>query len=40
MGKNYYLIIIDYYSRWIEIIKLKNKTSDSVIECLKEIFGR
>lgn len=40
MGGKNYLVIVDYYSRWIEILKLYNKTSDSVIEVLKQLFGR
>jgi len=26
-----YLIVIDYYSRWIEIVELKDKTRYSII---------
>lgn len=38
-GKNY-LIIEDYFSRWLEIILLENKTCEAVIYALKAIFGR
>ncbi|XP_050065155.1 uncharacterized protein LOC126554059 [Aphis gossypii] len=38
-GKSY-LIVVDYYSRWIEILELYNKTSDAVIEVLKKLFSR
>ena len=38
-GKQY-LLIIDYYSRWIEIAYLQNTSSLSVIEHVKSIFGR
>jgi hypothetical protein len=37
---NNYLIIIDYYSRWLEVLELKDKTSQSVIELLKSVFSR
>lgn len=39
-GGKSYLIIEDYYSRWLEILKLYNKTSDAVIDVLKELFSR
>jgi len=39
-GEKSYLVIVDYYLRWIEILKLFNKTSDAVIEVLKQLFGR
>ena len=35
-----YLLVIDYYSCYIEVAKLYLTTSDSVIEQLKEIFAR
>ncbi|CAI6350058.1 unnamed protein product [Macrosiphum euphorbiae] len=38
-GKNY-LVVIDYYSRWLEVVKLKSKTSGEVIKKLKKIFSR
>ena len=38
--QNRYLLVIDYYSRYIEVTKLHSTTSDSVIEELKEIFAR
>lgn len=37
LGKNF-LILIDLYSRWIEICPIKQKTATSVIEKLKTIF--
>ena len=33
-----YLVIIDYYSRWIEIKQLTSLTSDCVISRLKAVF--
>ena len=37
-GKTY-LIVVDYNSRWIEIKRLQNQTSDHVINILKELFA-
>ena len=34
-----YLIVIDYYSRWIESKRLGNLSSESVVYVLKEIFA-
>ena len=34
-----YLILIDYYSRWIESKRLDNLSSESVVYVLKEIFA-
>jgi len=34
-----YLIVVDYYSRWIEIVELKNKTSDTIIDLLMNLFS-
>ncbi|XP_026689282.1 uncharacterized protein K02A2.6-like [Diaphorina citri] len=35
-----YLVLIDYYSRWIEVTTLKDKSTASVIIALKNIFAR
>tara|TARA_B110000881_G_scaffold207396_1_gene211562 strand:- start:705 stop:4865 length:4161 start_codon:yes stop_codon:yes gene_type:complete len=35
-----HLIVVDYYSRWLEIKKLKDETSESVIIALKELFAQ
>lgn len=35
-----YLIVVDYFSHWIEIIKIKDKTSESVTNSFQEIFTR
>ena len=35
-----YLVVIDYYSKYIEALKLNGKTSSEVIRCLGEIFSR
>ena len=34
-----YLVLIDYYSKWIELVKLKYKNSDEIISVLKTIFS-
>ncbi|GFR79315.1 Pol polyprotein [Elysia marginata] len=34
-----YLVVVDYYSRWLEIMFLKNTTALSVIKKLKAIFS-
>ena len=36
----HYLVVIDYYSKYIEALRLKGKTSRDVIQCLSEIFSR
>ena len=38
--RNTYLLIVDYYSRWIEIAKLTGLTAHSVINHTKSIFAR
>ena len=35
-----YLLVIDYFSRFVEVVKLKTTTSASIIEVLKPIFAR
>ena len=40
LKNNNYLLIVDYFSRWIEIAKLAGTTSDDVISQLKFIFAR
>lgn len=35
-----YVIVVDYYSRWVEIKKLHDETSESVIIALKELFAQ
>jgi len=38
--QKYYLVLSDYYSRWLEIIKLKGKTGHEIVENLKVIFSK
>jgi hypothetical protein len=35
-----YLVVVDYFSRYIEVEKMGKTTSPDVITCLKSIFGR
>ncbi|KRZ91539.1 LanC-like protein 2 [Trichinella sp. T8] len=37
-GKNF-LIVVDSFSKWLEVRVLKNTTSESVISCLRQIFS-
>ena len=39
-NKSTYLLLVDYYSRWIEIAKLKSTTSQEVINHTRGIFAR
>lgn len=39
-GPNDYLVITDYYSRWLEFVTLNGKTAGHVIQKLKSIFAR
>jgi hypothetical protein len=34
-----YLVVVDYYSRWIELVKLGSKDSGTIIKVLKRIFS-
>jgi transposase InsO family protein len=35
-----YLVVVDYYSRWIEAVYIAAQTSDKVVEALKDVFAR
>ncbi len=39
-GNLNYLVVMDYYSKWIEVSELVNKTATEVINALKAIFSR
>jgi len=34
-----FLVVIDYYSKYIEAVRLYGKTSSDIIRCLNEIFS-
>nr|XP_034840382.1 uncharacterized protein LOC117996432 [Maniola hyperantus] len=36
----YYLVVVDYYSKFVEVLALPNMMSSSVINVLKDIFSR
>lgn len=38
-GKHY-LVIIDFYSRWLEVYEIPNKTSFTIVKKLKDVFSR
>ncbi|CAB3984231.1 sec1 family domain-containing 2 [Paramuricea clavata] len=38
--QNNYLVVADYYSRYIEVVKLENTTSRTVVNHMKSIFAR
>ena len=40
LDKTSYLIVVDYFSRFPEVIKLTSTTSRSIITALKSIFSR
>ena len=40
LGGSDYIVIVDYYSKYPEVIKLKSKTAREVITKFKECFGR
>lgn len=33
------LVVVDFYSRWIEVFKLKTISSDKIIQCFKQLFA-
>lgn len=35
-----YVLVIDFYSRWIEVMELRDQTTESVIKRLQNIFAR
>ena len=40
LNKQTYLLTVDYYSRYPEVIKLNSTTSTSVITAMKSVFSR
>ena len=39
LNRNSYLLVVDYFSRYLEVVKLKSTTLSSIIEKLKSIFS-
>lgn len=39
-GHKNYFVLVDYYSRWLEMFEVQDKTAETAILCLKEIFSR
>lgn len=37
---HYYLLVVDYFSKWPEVIKLDNLSSKTTITCLKGLISR
>lgn len=35
---HHYLLVVDYFSKWPEVIKLDNLSSKTTIACLKDLF--
>lgn len=38
--KKLYLLLVDYYSRWIEVVDIAHQTSGKVISAMKSVFSR
>lgn len=38
-GGHSYLVIIDYFSKWLEVIRLERKTSQAIIAAMKTVFS-
>lgn len=38
-GGNPHLVLVDYYSKWLELVELKNKQGSTIIVALKKIFA-
>ena len=39
MNNKQYLLVVDYYSKWIEVRELCNQSSESVIKAMMSIFS-
>ena len=35
-----YILMVDYFSRWIEVVELKDMTGESVVHRMKRVFAR
>ena len=40
LDNRHYLVVVDYYSRWLEVMPLSSQTSQSVIDRLKTVFSK
>jgi transposase InsO family protein len=40
LDNKHYLVVVDYYSRYVELVQLRHQTADDVINALKAIFAR
>ena len=40
MNNRHYVVVVDYYSRYIEVLELRSQTTDSIIQALKATFAR
>ena len=40
LGHALFIVIIDYYSKWIEAIPIETQTSRAVVEAMKGVFSR
>ena len=40
MNNRHYVVVVDYYSRYIEVLELHSQTTNSVIQALKTTFAR
>lgn len=38
--KHHYLLVVDYFSKWPEVIKLENLSSKTTVNCLKELLSK
>lgn len=39
IGPNIYLILVDYFFKWVECMKMNSKTISEVVRCLQHIFA-
>ncbi|XP_044756800.1 uncharacterized protein K02A2.6-like [Coccinella septempunctata] len=40
LGRDKYLIVVDYFSKYVEVCKVNDITSNTIVKHLKNIFGR
>ena len=40
LGHALFVVIIDYYSKWIEAIPIETQTSRAIVEAMKGVFSR